>query len=92
LKKLNNSIPDCSGNEELAAKTWIDFSDDSKTVQNIPKLKRHRMFMLPDGRTVFFGLHIKNFPAAMRLHFLPDYEAKKVYIGYFGKHLPTKKY
>lgn len=92
LKNLDNSIADCSNNDELKGNTGLDFSYESNTVQNNPKLKRFRMITLPDGRTEFFGLHIKNFPDTMRLHFLPDYKAKKIYIGYFGKHLPTNKY
>lgn len=90
LKKLNNIVCECRNDDELKEKTKLNFSDESESVKNNMKLNRFRMFLLPDGSRKFFGLHIKNFPFAMRMHFYPDYVNHKIYIGYFGKHLPTK--
>ncbi len=89
LKLLNDHIGNRNSDMVLKQRTKLNFSDESDRVKNNTKLRRHREFKLPDTQTkIFFGLHIKNFPGAFRLHFLPDYKAQKVYIGYFGKHLP----
>ena len=67
-------------------------SDESQTVRNHPKLRKLRTFPLPEsGKSVFFQAHIK-LTNGLRLHFYPDKENKKIYIGYIGKHLPTKYY
>ncbi len=89
LKLLNEHILESDSDEELRAKAALDFTDESDSVKNNPKLRRFREFALPGGtQKEFFGLHVKNFPGAFRLHFFPDYQNNKVYIGYFGKHLP----
>jgi hypothetical protein len=87
LKKLNNNINKCNNDKELKDITKLDFSPESESVRNNPKLNRYRMFQLPDGKQSLFSLHIKNFPGYFRLYFLPDYNGKKIFIGYFGKHL-----
>lgn len=91
LKLLSDNIESCSSDTQLKKLTSLDFSDESSSVKNNPKLSRYRIFTLPDSSRKFFGLHIKNFPGAFRLHFLPDYQNNCVYIGYFGKHLPTAR-
>lgn len=88
MKKLNEHIINSSSYDELKSLTDLDFTDESTTVFDNPKLKRHRVFSMPSGDKKFFGFHIKNFPSSMRLHFLADYTKSKIYIGYFGKHLP----
>lgn len=92
LQLLNNNIEECSNDSDLKGTTNLNFSDESESVKDNPKLRRFREFTLPNHETKFFGLHVKNFPASMRLHFYPDYLTKKIYIGYFGKHLPSKRY
>lgn len=89
LKLLNEHIRDCRSDRELKENTGLNFSDESNRVKTNEKLRRYREFTLP-GEPIrkFFGLHVKNFPGAFRLHFLPDYKTGKIYIGYFGKHLP----
>jgi len=91
LTLLNNHIEASGSDAELRELSNLDFSDESDSVKTNRKLSRYRMFTLPDGSRKFFGLHIKNFPASFRLHFFPDYQNKRVYIGYFGKHLPTSR-
>jgi hypothetical protein len=89
MKFLNEHIGNCNSDMDLKEKTKLNFSDESDRVKNNTKLRRHREFTLLDTHIKrFFGLHVKNFPGAFRLHFLPDYKLKKIYIGYFGKHLP----
>lgn len=68
----------------------LNITDESDSVKNNPKLKRHRMFSV-NGVSEFFGYHIKNFSGALRLHIFPVASENKIYVGYFGKHLPTKK-
>lgn len=46
-----------------------------------------RRFRLPNGKAADFWLHAKG--SILRVHFLPDEENKKVYVGYCGHHLPT---
>ena len=91
LKELNKFVCKCRNDDDLKVKANLNFSNESKSVENNPKLRKYRDIRLPDGSKKFFGLHIKNFPAALRLHFYPDYINQKIFIGYFGKHLPTKK-
>lgn len=89
LKLLNNNIFGCNSDGQLKEVTQLNFTDESNRVKENSKLKRYREFTLPDkSERAFFGLHVKNFPGSFRLHFLPDYEQHKIYIGYFGKHLP----
>ncbi|MFI5137865.1 MAG: hypothetical protein ACHQIM_08550 [Sphingobacteriales bacterium] len=44
-----------------------------------------RKFTIPGQGKKLFDLHIKT--ADLRLHFYPDNNSKKVYVGYIGKHL-----
>lgn len=92
LKALNSSIDECDNFNAFVKETNLDISDESDSVKQNKKLRRYREFTIPIGGKKFFGLHIKNFPGAYRLHILPDYEGSKVYIGYFGKHLPTARF
>ncbi|MDX2248970.1 MAG: hypothetical protein SF052_19440 [Bacteroidia bacterium] len=72
----------------LKAETQLTISDESDTVKNNPRLSNLRTFVVGSEKQ-FFGFHIKNFSGAFRLHFYPNPSEKKMYIGYFGKHLPT---
>lgn len=76
--------------KSIKEKTKLDISDESDSIKQNPKLSIHRTFLV-EGKTLFFGYHVKNFSGEMRLHFLPDPEKKKILIAYFGKHLPTKR-
>ena len=67
---------------------------ESDTVKNDPELKKYRLFRMPSGEERFFYDHI-GFTGKFsggRIHFLPVVEEKMCYIGYVGRHLPTKKY
>jgi hypothetical protein len=88
LKNLNDTIKDhenCSNCETIKARSSLDISDESDTVKQKPKLKRHRMFMYKDEQ-YFFGYHVKNFRNNQRIHFIVA--ENKIIIGYIGKHLP----
>ena len=64
---------------------------ESETVKN-SELKEYRKFEMPNGRRAYFFDHI-SFTGKFsdgRIHF--RVEEGKCYIGYIGRHLPTKKY
>lgn len=75
---------------ETNRKTLADFdiSGEGKTVRTNPNLKSQREFLI-DGIKEFFEKHIKNLPNGYRIYFLEKED--KIYIGYIGKHLKTKK-
>ncbi len=77
-----------SYNCEFLRKLGLSFqvSDESESVKNSPRLRREREFWLPSGCKKFFKHHIK-LSLGYRLHFYPDDESKKIYIGYIGPHL-----
>lgn len=67
---------------------------ESDTVKNDPDLKKYRLFKLPTGDQVYFYDHI-GFTGKFsggRIYFYPMVEEQKCYIGYIGRHLPTKKF
>lgn len=67
---------------------------ESDTVKNDPDLKKYRLFKLPTGDQVYFYDHI-GFTGKFsggRIYFYPMVEDQKCYIGYIGRHLPTKKF
>jgi len=66
-------------------------SGESDTVLNDPALRRKREFWLPSGNKKLFEKHIK-LTQGLRIHFYPDSSTRTIYIGYMGKHLPTKKF
>ncbi|MEM7660363.1 MAG: hypothetical protein AAF399_29930, partial [Bacteroidota bacterium] len=76
---------------EIQEQTQLRMSDESETVRTNPSLAQLRTFLI-EGEKVYFGYHIKNFSGALRLHFYPDQARNRIYIGYFGKHLPTAKH
>lgn len=73
----------------------INISPESPSVDNNEKRRRERTFVLPNGISKYFSLHIKFntiFAGATRMYILPLENLNKCYIGYIGKHKPTKKY
>jgi hypothetical protein len=68
----------------------LDVSGESETVRNNPEMRSKREFYLPNAEKKFFENHIKL--NGIRIHFYPNTNNKKIYIGYIGKHLPTKKF
>ncbi len=89
LKALNFAIEQSTNLDKFRNTLQKDYSDESDKTKKNPKLNRRRKYTLPTGEKKFFYLHIKNFPCNHRLHFLPDFNIQKVYVGYFGTHLPT---
>jgi hypothetical protein len=75
--------------EDIKEETQLNMSDESDTVKQKPKLKRHRMFQINNKRE-FFGIHVKIMGKEFRLHIFPLKSECKIFIGYFGKHLPLK--
>lgn len=76
---------------ENGTKTLSDFriSGESKSVEQDKKLKKLREFYVDDEK-VYFEEHIKSLSSGYRIYFFEKNE--KIYIGYIGKHLPTKKF
>ncbi len=69
--------------------THYNHSGESKSVKEDDSLKRLRYFTIEDEK-VFFENHIKSLPNANRIYFLEH--KNKIYIGYIGKHLATKRH
>jgi len=63
-------------------------SPESESVCNSKKLKNMRIFTIQKIK-IQFNYHIKSLPNANRIYFLAH--KNKIYIGYIGEHLPTKK-
>lgn len=64
-------------------------SGESLSVEQDKKLKKLREFKI-DGVKEYFQDHIKSLSNGYRIHYFEKNE--KIYIGYIGKHLPTKKF
>lgn len=71
-----------TGRKKITDYNW---SPESRTVSQNPKLKQHRTFTI-DGEKMFIENHIKSLPSKHRIYFFEN--NNKVYIGYIGKHLP----
>ncbi|WP_417912791.1 hypothetical protein [Candidatus Electronema sp. TJ] len=64
-----------------------EVSGESSTVKE--KFRQTREFHLPSGEKMLFEDHIK-FSQGIRVYFLVNSDENIVFIGYIGKHLPTK--
>lgn len=76
--------------EALKQYVGNEVSTESETVVNNPQLSNFRTFQLPSGEYVYFEYHIKLGDTRIYIHC--DAHAHRVYVGYVGKHLPTKKF
>jgi hypothetical protein len=65
-------------------------SDESDTVKSDPVLAAFRKFRDEKGTSGFYYHHIK-LQQGFRIHYLPDGGAKRIRIGYIGKHLKLKR-
>jgi len=76
---------------ENGVKSLSDFttSRESKSVEEDSELKKMREFVIDDKKE-YFQKHIKNLSNGYRIHYFE--KNNKIYIGYIGKHLPTKKF
>lgn len=75
--------------DDIKNATKLNMDDESDTVKQKPQLRRHRIFQI-NGVKTFFGLHVRILGKAFRLHFYPKKTENKIYVAYFGKHLPLK--
>lgn len=75
-------------------KLGMNARTESDTVKKDRELRKYRMFRLPNGREEYFYDHIgfSGKYSGGRIYFLPCVSENKCYIGYIGKHLPTKKF
>jgi hypothetical protein len=76
--------------EDFSKITGVDASDESDTTKTNSKLKRQRLFSIPDLGSIYCFHHIK-ISNTYRVHFYADPNTKKAYIAYVGKHLRTAK-
>lgn len=67
--------------------TDFNYSSESKSVKDDETLKKLRYFSINDDK-VYFDNHLKF--SSYRIYFIE--QDNKIYIGYIGKHLPTKKF
>jgi len=67
----------------------LNASRESQTVAQTPKLRALREFLI-DGKKEYFENHVKSFSNGHRMHYFEV--GNKIYIGYIGKHLATKKF
>lgn len=67
---------------------------ESDSVKTDLALKNMRKFRKPNGEEDYFFDHIgfTGKYSAGRIHFLPQNDERKCYIGYIGRHLETKKF
>lgn len=61
--------------------------ESQQTMDNYGSLRK---FSLPNGEKEIFSLHL--IVGDLRIHFYPDNESQKIYIGYIGFHLRTWLY
>lgn len=64
-------------------------SGESANVIQDPSLRKEREFWLPEGRKVLFVKHVK-IAKGFRIHFFPDTDTRKIYVGYIGPHLKLR--
>ncbi len=74
--------------DRLASKA----TPESASVRSDSRLRSMRIFRLPNGNDEFFEWHLRLTPDEWRLFFLPDPATRKIYVGYIGRKLPTRKY
>jgi len=72
--------------KKAISSTFLDISLESDGTMK--RYGNERLFKMPDGRKIYFELHIKT--GDLRIYFYP--ENSKIYIGYIGKHLTTVKF
>jgi len=94
LEQVKNSLSilsECSGELRCLRDKGLNVSGESQSVANNPEMRSEREFYLPNGKKEFFENHIK-LGNGIRIHFYQNADDKKIYVGYIGKHLPTKKW
>lgn len=82
------------GNSYDPRELGMNARTESETVKSNDELKKLRRFKMPNGNEEYFFDHV-SFTGKYnggRIYFLPDNPNKKCYIGYIGRHLPTKNY
>lgn len=85
-KALRMLIEIDSGNKDI---TDFDISLEGDTVENNKNLRSLREFYI-NGEKKFFTKHVKGFHDGYRMYYFEI--NMEIYIGYLGKHLPTKNY
>lgn len=92
LQKLEAGIQKSKSLEELLETSELEISGESSATMERPRFARKRIFTHPELGDITFQTHVKNFLNARRLYICPDFNKRKVCVGYFGPHLPTVKF
>lgn len=93
LKKMQEYF-EVSHDVYIPRELGMDARTESDSVKNDNSLNKSRLFTMPSGEKQYFYDHI-GFTGKYtggRIYFMPDVENMRCYIGYIGRHLPTKKY
>jgi hypothetical protein len=88
LKKLNEYAKKWKGKQEAYNREVLESEGLIVHPESVPTLNKYadeRTFKLPNGDKKIFEQHIKT--GDLRIHFYPDNETRKIYVGYIGKHL-----
>lgn len=88
FEKLNSLDSYLSSNDQLNFDD-LNFQISPESSSTMQQYGNLRQFRLPNGTTEIFTLHIKL--PNLRIHIFPNNKGK-CFIGYIGKHLPTKKF
>jgi hypothetical protein len=91
LSLLLEGVPDQQRMERFLQHTGFEISGESPEVLQNSKYRRYREFVIGSKGKMLFEWHIK-IGNETRVHFFIDKEAKKIYIGHCGKHLPIPSY
>lgn len=91
LGLFQERIPDPQRMEQFLRHTGFEISGESPEVLQNSRYRKHREFVIGSKGKSLFDWHIK-IGNETRIHFYIDREAKKIYIGHCGKHLPVPSY
>ena len=89
LYRLNRFFEDGVSRGNCDLRILPHCSGESESTRN--QFSSAREFLI-HGREYDCEWHLKIIADNIRIHFFPDFENRKVYVGYIGRHLPTSQY
>jgi hypothetical protein len=88
LQSLNHHLSSVNRGNETFDNLPGDISNESEATMD--KYGEERTFTCSDGQPRRFSLHAKL--GDVRIYLMPRKDEKRMYVGYIGKHLKTKKF
>jgi hypothetical protein len=82
-------LPPGSGIDEDESPDEVPYSTRPSSPATLDRYESEYTFSTPSGTDFLCGWHISLSPNAWRIYFAPEYETKRLVIGYVGTHLPT---